>query len=212
MVRSCKEAWEALRRADGILVPGGFGNRGVNGKVAAIHYARTTGKPFLGVCLGLQCAVIEYARSVLGWEGANSAEFDAEAPYRMVVREAPCRMVVRGRAVAHTERHGLVRAGTQVQMSEIDPTVMGGTMRLGSKPTLLCGVRDADSGEVKQSLAHLVYSGQASAWAATCMQHVACAGACHHSSHLCRPRVPRPLPSSCSSPQVLPSATATATK
>lgn len=63
-------------RSSGVLVPGGFGTRGVEGKIAAIEWARTKGKPFLGICLGLQCAVIEFARHVLGLKGANSAEFD----------------------------------------------------------------------------------------------------------------------------------------
>ena len=60
----------------GVLVPGGFGSRGIEGKIAAIEWARTKSKPFLGICLGLQCAVIEFARNVLKYENANSAEFD----------------------------------------------------------------------------------------------------------------------------------------
>ena len=62
---------------DGILVPGGFGARGVDGKIAATHYARTTGTPYMGICLGMQVAVIEFARNVLGIKNANSTEFDA---------------------------------------------------------------------------------------------------------------------------------------
>lgn len=62
---------------DGILVPGGFGARGVDGKIAAAHYARTTGTPYMGICLGMQVAVIEFARNVLGIKNANSTEFDA---------------------------------------------------------------------------------------------------------------------------------------
>ena len=69
---------------DGILVPGGFGVRGIEGKVAAIRYAREHAVPFLGLCLGLQCAVIEFARNVAGLEGANSTEFDASTPYPVV--------------------------------------------------------------------------------------------------------------------------------
>jgi len=60
----------------GVLVPGGFGSRGVEGKIAAIEWARTKSKPFLGICLGLQCAVIEFARHVLQYKDANSSEFD----------------------------------------------------------------------------------------------------------------------------------------
>jgi CTP synthase len=68
-----------LAGVNGIVVPGGFGIRGVDGKIAAIRYARTHKIPFLGLCLGMQCAVIEWARHVAGLEGANSSEFDAEA-------------------------------------------------------------------------------------------------------------------------------------
>jgi CTP synthase len=70
------DAGTVLSGIDGIVVPGGFGWRGIEGKLEAIHYARESGVPFLGLCLGLQCAVIEYARNVCGLEGANSSEFD----------------------------------------------------------------------------------------------------------------------------------------
>lgn len=60
----------------GILVPGGFGSRGIEGKISAIEWARTQSKPFLGICLGLQCAVIEFSRHVLNYKNANSSEFD----------------------------------------------------------------------------------------------------------------------------------------
>ena len=95
-----------LESADGILVPGGFGNRGVEGKIAAANYARVNEVPYLGVCLGLQIATIEFCRNVLNIESANSAEFDEDAPVHAVVF-----------------------------MPEISKTQMGGTMRLGSKPT-----------------------------------------------------------------------------
>lgn len=101
-----EEAWKILKEADGILVPGGFGNRGVEGKIAAANYARVNRVPYLGVCLGLQIATIEFCRNVLNLHGANSAEFDEEAPVHAVVF-----------------------------MPEISKTHMGGTMRLGSKPT-----------------------------------------------------------------------------
>ena len=71
---------QALGQADGILVPGGFGIRGVEGKVAAIRYARERAVPYLGLCLGLQCAVVEFARNVCGLAEANSSEFDPATP------------------------------------------------------------------------------------------------------------------------------------
>ncbi len=75
---------EVLSEADGILVPGGFGIRGVEGKVAAIQFARERRIPYLGLCLGLQCAVIEFARNVCGLEGANSSEFDSSTPHPVI--------------------------------------------------------------------------------------------------------------------------------
>jgi CTP synthase len=97
---------EVLGQADGILVPGGFGIRGVEGKVEAIRFARESKIPYLGLCLGLQCAVIEFARNVCGLEGANSSEFDPNTPYP-VIDLLP-------------EQEGVVD--------------MGGTMRLGAYP------------------------------------------------------------------------------
>ena len=73
-----------LDTVDGVLIPGGFGIRGVEGKVEAARFARERGVPFLGICLGLQCAVIDVARNLAGLEGANSSEFDAEAPYPVI--------------------------------------------------------------------------------------------------------------------------------
>lgn len=75
---------EILASADGILVPGGFGDRGVEGKISAIRYARENNVPFLGICLGMQLASIEYARNVLGLEGAHSAELNPETPYPII--------------------------------------------------------------------------------------------------------------------------------
>jgi CTP synthase len=75
---------EALSGMDGILIPGGFGVRGVEGKVAAVRFARERGVPFLGICLGLQCAVVEFARNVCGLEGANSSEFDPMTPHPVI--------------------------------------------------------------------------------------------------------------------------------
>ncbi|XP_009952068.1 PREDICTED: CTP synthase 2-like, partial [Leptosomus discolor] len=72
------QAWHKLCKADGILVPGGFGIRGTEGKLQAISWARTKKKPFLGVCLGMQLAVVEFARNCLNWKDANSTEFDPD--------------------------------------------------------------------------------------------------------------------------------------
>ena len=69
---------------DGILIPGGFGERGIEGKVEAIRWARTKQIPFFGICLGMQCAVIEFARNVAGLEGANSTEFDKDAKHPVI--------------------------------------------------------------------------------------------------------------------------------
>src|SRR5690625_2230103 len=73
-----------LAGVDGILVPGGFGNRGTNGKIAAARYARENKIPYFGICLGMQIAVIDFAREVLGLEGANSTEFDRETPHPVI--------------------------------------------------------------------------------------------------------------------------------
>lgn len=101
-------AWETVRAADGILVPGGFGDRGLEGKIAAIAYARQEKKPFLGICLGMQAAAIEAARTVYGEPRANSTEMDKDTPLQAVIF-----------------------------MPEGDKTKMGGTMRLGSRTTKL---------------------------------------------------------------------------
>ena len=98
-----------LNGIDGILVPGGFGSRGVEGKIAAIRYARERKIPFLGICLGMQCTVIEYARDVLGWEDANSTEFNEQTTHPVVD--------------LMEEQRGI--------------TQKGGTMRLGAYPCVL---------------------------------------------------------------------------
>ena len=77
-------AEQELAGADGILVPGGFGTRGIEGKILAARVARERGVPYLGICLGMQVAVIEFARNVCGLEGANSSEFDPETPYPVI--------------------------------------------------------------------------------------------------------------------------------
>ncbi len=73
-----------LGDVDGILVPGGFGERGIEGKVAAVRHARETGVPFFGLCLGMQVATIEFARSVVGWADANSSEFDPQSEHKVI--------------------------------------------------------------------------------------------------------------------------------
>lgn len=114
----CLEAEDVARNpnlldgADGILVPGGFGSRGVSGKIAAIRYARERGVPFLGICLGMQCTVIEYARDVLGWADANSTEFDAQTTHPVI----------------------------DLMEEQKGVTAKGGTMRLGAYPcTVVAG-------------------------------------------------------------------------
>ncbi|MFC2081960.1 CTP synthase [Candidatus Bipolaricaulota bacterium] len=73
-----------LGHLDGVLIPGGFGERGIDGKIEAVEYARTHRVPFFGLCLGLQCATIEFARNVVGLDGANSAEFDPKTPHPVI--------------------------------------------------------------------------------------------------------------------------------
>ena len=75
---------ERLAKADGLIVPGGFGDRGIEGKIAAVRYARENRLPFLGICLGMQCATIEFARNVLGLRGAHSSEFNPKTPHPVV--------------------------------------------------------------------------------------------------------------------------------
>ena len=79
-----KKAKEAMADVDGLVIPGGFGIRGVEGKINVINIARTTNTPFLGLCLGMQCAVIEYARNMAGLKDANSTEFNQETPYPVI--------------------------------------------------------------------------------------------------------------------------------
>lgn len=78
------KAKEALKGVDGLVVPGGFGVRGIEGKLNVIRYARENNLPFLGLCLGMQCAVIEFARNVVGLKNANSMEFDENTPYPVI--------------------------------------------------------------------------------------------------------------------------------
>jgi CTP synthase len=79
-----RDLHERLAAADGVLVPGGFGGRGIEGKIEAARHARENEVPYLGICLGMQIAVIEFARHVCGMDGANSTEFDLETPYAVI--------------------------------------------------------------------------------------------------------------------------------
>jgi CTP synthase len=105
-------AAKALRGVDGICVPGGFGIRGIEGKLGALRYARENGLPALGLCLGLQCMVIEYARNEAGLTGASSSEFDPDTEYAVVATMA--------------EQVDIIADGD-----------LGGTMRLGLYPAAL---------------------------------------------------------------------------
>lgn len=85
-IDSLAAAARRLAHVDGVLVPGGFGKRGIQGMIDAIQYAREDKVPFLGICLGMQCATIEYARNVAGLAGANSTEFDQQTPHRVIYK------------------------------------------------------------------------------------------------------------------------------
>ena len=108
-----------LREVSGILVPGGFGARGIEGKIKAIKYAREKRIPFFGICLGMQCAVIEIARHCAGLKGAHSTEFDAHTPHPVIYL-----------LEEWVDRN-------QVAQKRTSDTPKGGTMRLGSYPCRL---------------------------------------------------------------------------
>jgi CTP synthase len=114
---------------DAILVPGGFGKRGTEGKIKAIQFARENKVPYLGICLGMQLAVIEFARDVAGLKGANSTEFDPKGPHPLV-----------GLITEWKDSSGKVE--TRSENSDL-----GGTMRLGAQS---CPVRAG-------TLAHKIY-------------------------------------------------------
>ncbi|MBX9598629.1 MAG: CTP synthase [Burkholderiales bacterium] len=105
----------SLQNIDAILVPGGFGNRGVEGKIRAIEYARKNNIPFLGICLGMQLAVVEYARNVCGYADANSTEFSQSSSYPVI-----------GMIEEWEDKSGSVE-------TRDENTDMGGTMRLGAQ-------------------------------------------------------------------------------
>jgi len=102
-------AEELLGKADGILVPGGFGDRGIEGKISAIRYARENKVPFLGICLGMQCIAIEFARNVLGYTDADSREMNEKTPHNVI----------------------------DIMEEQKSITNMGGTMRLGAYECIL---------------------------------------------------------------------------
>lgn len=110
-----KNGTACLQGMDAILVPGGFGKRGVEGKIGAIRFARENGVPYLGICLGMQLAVIEYARNLAGLEGAHSTEFDAETPHPVVAL-----------ITEWQDRDGQVERRNST-------SDLGGTMRLGGR-------------------------------------------------------------------------------
>nr|MCU0841728.1 CTP synthase [Thiobacillaceae bacterium] len=124
-----REGSGALADMDAILVPGGFGKRGVEGKIAAIRHARENKIPYLGICLGMQLAVVEFARHVAGMEGAHSTEFEPETPYPVI-----------GLITEWLDREG------RVERRDANSD-LGGTMRLGGQ---VCGL-------VEGSLARRVY-------------------------------------------------------
>ncbi|QLA16236.1 CTP synthase [Desulfolutivibrio sulfoxidireducens] len=112
---------EKLAGVDGVLVPGGFGSRGIEGKITAIEFARTKKIPFFGICLGMQCAVIEFARHVLGLDGANSEEFDVTTPHPVI----------------YLMKEWFDFRTKKIERREADGD-LGGTMRLGAYP---CAVK-----------------------------------------------------------------------
>ena len=99
-----------LSDVDAICVPGGFGVRGIEGKLGALKFARQNGIPTLGLCLGLQCMVIEYARNVVGLEGASSTEFDADSKYPVIATMAEQVDILESGNMGHTMRLGLFEA------------------------------------------------------------------------------------------------------
>jgi CTP synthase len=103
-------AREALADVDAICIPGGFGVRGIEGKLGALKFARENKIPALGLCLGLQCMVIEYARNVVGLEGASSTEFDADAKYPVIATMAEQVDIIAGGDMGGTMRLGLYTA------------------------------------------------------------------------------------------------------
>ena len=119
---------DLIKGADAILVPGGFGERGLEGKLESVRYARENNVPFLGICLGLQSVVIEYARNVLGLEGANSTEFDTKTPHPVI-----------GLITEWIDSEGNVE-------KRDEKSDLGGTMRLGGQECRLA--KDSKAREI----------------------------------------------------------------
>ena len=114
-----EQGLDLIKDVDGILVPGGFGERGLEGKLMSVRYARENNVPYLGICLGMQSVVIEFARNVLGLEGANSTEFDRKTPHPVIAL-----------ITEWTDKDG--------QIEQRDESAdLGGTMRLGAQQSHL---------------------------------------------------------------------------
>jgi CTP synthase len=124
-----KQGTACLEGMDAVLVPGGFGERGIEGKIQAVRYAREHGVPYLGICLGMQLAIIEYARHVAGLEGAHSTEFNRESPHPVVAL-----------ITEWQDQKGTVEARSE-------QSNLGGTMRLGAQEVRIS----------HGSLAHAIY-------------------------------------------------------
>jgi CTP synthase len=129
-----KQGTDCLREMSAILVPGGFGNRGVEGKIKTVQYARENKVPYLGICLGMQVAVIEYARNQADLLNANSTEFDEHSPYPVI-----------GLIEQWQDESG----NTQMRNKDSD---LGGTMRLGGQECLLSVGSNAHSIYAKDSI------------------------------------------------------------
>ncbi len=123
-----KSNTKILNNLQGIVVPGGFGNRGINGKILTAYHARVNNIPYLGICLGMQISVIEFARNVLGLKKANSTEFDLNTPHPVISLVSEWEDYKKGKLKGNIEQ-------------------LGGTMRLGAQKCKL----------VKSSLAHALY-------------------------------------------------------
>ncbi|KAI5637455.1 glutamine amidotransferase class-I domain-containing protein [Phthorimaea operculella] len=140
-------AWQDLCKSDGVIIPGGFGHRGMEGKIEACQWCRETQKPMLGICLGLQAAVIEFARNVLGLKGANTTEVDPNCEDKLVIDMPEHHPGNLGGTMRLGKRNTLLEPSViskwncgdklVIDMPEHHPGNLGGTMRLGKRKTLL---------------------------------------------------------------------------